>query len=60
MTVAAKVPVSLVEQLDAAAEKCGWNRSEAITEAIRGLLNRQERRQGVSIPSASTDPSGSV
>ena len=37
--VAASVPESLVERLDALAEKRGWNRSQAITEAIRGLLD---------------------
>lgn len=57
ITVAAKVPAVLVEQLDAVAEKREWNRSEAITEAIRGLLKRQERRSGVSIPSVDADPS---
>jgi hypothetical protein len=60
MTVAAKVPVPLVERLDTVAEKRGWNRSEAITEAIRGLLKRQERKSGVSIPSVDADPSGSL
>ncbi len=59
-TVAAKVPVILVERLDVVAKKRNWNRSEAITEAIRGLLKRQERRAAVSIPSVDTDPSGSL
>jgi hypothetical protein len=36
--VAASVPASLVDQLDEEASKRGWNRSEAITEAIRRLL----------------------
>jgi len=37
--VAASVPVGLVERLDQFAEKRQWNRSEAITEAIRGMLD---------------------
>lgn len=47
----ASVPATLVERLNAVAEKRGWNRSEAVTEAIRGLLKRQERKSGVTIPS---------
>jgi len=39
-TIAASVPEGLVERLDALADKRGWNRSEAITAAIRGLLGR--------------------
>ena len=58
-TVAAKVPIALVERLDAVAENQGWNRSEAITEAVRLLLKRRERKAGVSIPSV-TDPSAGV
>ncbi len=38
VTIAASVPSKLVERLDALAEKRGWNRSAAVTEAIRGLL----------------------
>lgn len=37
--VAASVPGELAERLDAYAAKIGWNRSKAITEAIRGLLD---------------------
>ncbi len=37
--VAASVPGELAEQLDGLAKDRGWNRSEAITEAIRGLLD---------------------
>ena len=59
VTVAAKVPVVLVKRLDAVAEKREWNRSEAITEAIRGLLKRHERRRGESDPSMK-DPSGNL
>jgi hypothetical protein len=38
VTIAASVPSGLVERLDALADKRGWNRSAAVTEAIRGLL----------------------
>lgn len=37
--VAATVPGELAERLDAYAAKMTWNRSKAITEAIRGLLD---------------------
>jgi hypothetical protein len=43
VTVVATVPESLVEGLDAVAEAQGWNRSKAVTEAIRGLLKRKTR-----------------
>ena len=59
VVVTASVHSGLVERLDAVAEQKGWKRSEAVTEAIRGLLKRQERRAGVTIPSV-TDPSGRV
>ena len=39
MMVAVSVPEALVERLDTLAEKRGWNRSQAVTEAIRGLLD---------------------
>ena len=39
IVIAASVPEALAERLDALAEKRGWNRSQAITEAIRGLLD---------------------
>lgn len=39
VVIAASVPSDLVEQLDDLREKRGWNRSQAITEAIRGLLD---------------------
>ena len=39
VVVAASVPSELVERLDGVAEQRGWNRSQAITEAIRGLLD---------------------
>jgi hypothetical protein len=41
MMVAVTVPVSLVEELDAVAERKEWNRSQAVTEAIRGLLAKR-------------------
>jgi hypothetical protein len=43
VTVVATVPEGLVERLDALAEAEGWNRSKAVTEAIRGLLKRKKR-----------------
>ena len=36
--IAATVPEKLVRKLDAHAKKQGWNRSQAITNAIRMLL----------------------
>jgi hypothetical protein len=42
-TVAATVPESLVEALDAYAQQQSLNRSEAITQAIRGLLAKSKR-----------------
>ncbi len=44
ITVAVSVPGGLMEQLDAIAEQNGWNRSEAVTRAIRGLLATKKRR----------------
>jgi hypothetical protein len=38
VVVAASIPESLVQQLDELAEKNGWKRSQAITEAVRRLL----------------------
>lgn len=38
--VTASVPEGLVAQLDRLAEKNGWNRSQAVTEAIRRLLSK--------------------
>lgn len=35
--IAASVPESLVNALDELAERKGWNRSQAVTEAIRKL-----------------------
>ena len=42
-TIAASVPESLVERLDEFAENKGWNRSKAITEAIRKLIGRSTK-----------------
>ena len=41
--VAVSVPQPLVASLDAIAQAEGWNRSRAVTEAIRGLIKRKER-----------------
>jgi hypothetical protein len=38
MVLAASVPEALVAQLDELAGQRGWNRSEAVTEAIRRLV----------------------
>jgi hypothetical protein len=37
--IGATVPETLVERLDALAAEREWNRSKAVTEAIRGLLD---------------------
>ena len=60
VVIGASVPTNLMTRLDAVATVKEWNRSEAITEAIRLLLKRHERRTGVSIPSAEADPSDRV
>lgn len=39
--VTATVPSDVAEQFDQLREKKGWNRSQAVTEAIRGLLVRE-------------------
>jgi hypothetical protein len=49
--IAVTVPSGLMDRLDAVAELKAWNRSEAVTEAVRGLLKRHERRAGESNPS---------
>jgi hypothetical protein len=41
--IAASVPSVLVERLDALAEREGWNRSQAVTNAIRGLVGSPKR-----------------
>jgi hypothetical protein len=43
VTVVVTVPETLVASLDAIAEAEGWNRSKAVTEAIRGLVKRKKR-----------------
>jgi len=48
--VTASVPESLVEGLDSVAESEGWNRSQAVTEAIRGLLARKKSRSRTIVP----------
>jgi hypothetical protein len=40
--ITASVPEQLIKRLDGLAKTKGWNRSRAVTEAIRGLLDRQE------------------
>jgi len=37
----ASVPSTLVDRLNALAEKNGWGRSEAVTRAIRGFVGRR-------------------
>ncbi len=39
VVVGASIPADLIERLDDLRAKRGWNRSEAVTEAIRGLLS---------------------
>jgi hypothetical protein len=39
--VTASVPSTLVERLDRMAEKNGWGRSQAVTEAIRGFVGKR-------------------
>lgn len=58
--VNASIPSGLVERMDAVATQKGWTRSRAITEAVRLLLKRHERRTGVTIPSAEADPTDRV
>jgi hypothetical protein len=41
VVVAASVPAGLVEDLKSHATEKGWSLSRAVTEAIRGLLNRK-------------------
>ncbi len=41
--VAVTVPSGLMDQLNALAEKNGWNRSQAVTNAIRGLVGSPKR-----------------
>ena len=41
-TIAASVPEALTKKLDKLALKEGWNRSQAVTEAIRLLLAKHK------------------
>jgi len=43
VVVAASVPGELAERLDAYAAKMGLNRSKAVTEAIRGMLDAKRQ-----------------
>lgn len=42
--IAASVPEMLVASLDAIAAEKGWNRSAAVTEAIRRLVKSAKRK----------------
>jgi hypothetical protein len=44
VTVVASVPGMLVDRMNALAEKEGWGRSEAVTNAIRGLVVAKAKR----------------
>ena len=39
--IAVAMPTGLVERLDAVAEQEGWNRSEAVREAVQALVKRK-------------------
>jgi len=39
--IAVAMPTGLVERLDAVAEQQGWNRSEAVREAVQALVKRK-------------------
>ena len=55
VTIAATVPGVLVALLDEVAANRGWNRSEAITEAIRRITHSQ-RKAGESNPASEAGP----
>lgn len=44
VTTAFSIPQSLLDRLDALANAKGWSKSQAVTEAIRGLLKRSKSR----------------
>jgi hypothetical protein len=44
VTTAFSIPQSLLDSLDALAKSKGWSKSQAVTEAIRGLLKRSKSR----------------
>ena len=41
VVIGASVPAELLEKLDALASERGWNRSQAVTEAVRRLVKRR-------------------
>ena len=45
IVVTASVPAGLVEEFDSLAQHKGWNRSKAITEAIRRLVKSTKRKR---------------
>lgn len=51
VVVTASVPSGLVERMAFVADVKGWNRSQAITEAIRLLLKHYEKKLKTTIPS---------
>jgi hypothetical protein len=66
VVVAASVPSGLAQALDAYMDREQCSRSEAVTRAIWGLVGKPKRsakslrREGVTIPSAQADPTGSL
>jgi hypothetical protein len=54
--VAATVPQGLLDELDALRVSKGWNRSQAVTEAIRGLLAKSKKRRAASRKNAGGTP----
>jgi hypothetical protein len=44
VVVTASVSAGLVRELDALSEREGWNRSNAVTEAVRRLLKSAHRQ----------------
>ena len=44
VTIAASVPESLAASLDELATVRGWNRSKAVTEALRKFLSQKKSR----------------
>jgi hypothetical protein len=41
ITIAVSIHAGLVERLDAVAEQNGWNRSQAVREAVQALVKRK-------------------
>ena len=54
--VAVAMPASLVDRLDSVAEKRGWNRSQAVREAVQALVKSKQRRAGESNPAGDSGP----